>query len=84
MDLKPHVRQDSIKLLDENIGRTLFDINHSNIFSDLFPRLMERKINKWDLIKTEMFLHYKGNHKQNEKTTYRGTYLQMMQWPTRN
>ena len=46
-----NVRPDSIKLLDEN--RTVFDINSSNIFFDLSPRVMEikTKINKWDLIK---------------------------------
>ena len=42
------IRPDTIKLLEENIGRTLFDINHSKIFSDLPPRVMEikTKINK--------------------------------------
>ena len=35
------VRLDTIKLLEENIGKTLFDINHSKIFFDLHPRLME-------------------------------------------
>ena len=47
----------SIKLLEENIGRTLSDINRSNIFSDPSPRVMERKtkINKWDLIKLKSF-----------------------------
>ena len=45
-DLK--VRLDIIKLLEENIGRTLSDINHSNIFFNLSPRIMEikTKINK--------------------------------------
>ena len=33
-----------IKLLEENIGRTLFDINHNNIFLDPTPRVMEVKI----------------------------------------
>ena len=52
-----NVRPDTIKLLEENIGRTLFDINHSNIFLDLSPRVMEMKtkINKWDLIKLKSF-----------------------------
>ena len=46
-----NIRLDTIKLLDENIGKTLFDINHSKIFSDPPPRVMEikTKINKWDL-----------------------------------
>ena len=44
-----NLRLDTIKLLEENIGRTLFDINHSKIFFDSPPRGMEikTKINKW-------------------------------------
>ena len=39
------------------VGRTLFDINHSNIFLDLSPKGKETKakINKWDLIKLKSF-----------------------------
>ena len=45
------------KLLENNIGRTLFDINHSKIFYDPPPRVMEikTKINKWDLMKYNSF-----------------------------
>ena len=52
-----NVRPGTIKLLEENIGRTLFDINHSNIFFDLPPRVMEikTKINKWGLMKLQRF-----------------------------
>ena len=52
-----NVRSDTIKLLEENIGRTLFDINHSNIFLDLSPRVMEikAKTNELDLIKLKNF-----------------------------
>ena len=47
-----NVRLDTIKLLEENIGRTHFDINCSYVFLDLSPRVREikTKINKWDLI----------------------------------
>ena len=38
-----NVRPDTIKLLEENIGRTLFDINHNKIFFDPPPRVMEIK-----------------------------------------
>ena len=50
-------RPDSIKLLEENIGQTLSDINDSNIFSDPLLRGMtvKTKINKWDLIKLQSF-----------------------------
>ena len=46
-----------IKLLEENIGKTLSDINHSMIIYDPPPRVMEikAKINKWDLIKLKSF-----------------------------
>ena len=40
------VRPDTTKLLEENIGRTLFDINHSKIFFDPPPRVTEIKTNK--------------------------------------
>ena len=68
-----NVKPDTIKLLEENIGRTLYDINHSKILFDPPPREMEikTKINKWDLIKLKSFLHSKGNHKQDEKTALR-------------
>ena len=67
-----NVRPDTIKLLEENIGGTLFDISHSKIFFDPPPRVMviKTKINKWDLMK-QKFLHSKGNYKQDEKTTLR-------------
>ena len=41
-----NVRPDTIKLLEENIGRTLFDINHSKMFFDPPPRVMEIKTNR--------------------------------------
>ena len=42
-----------MKLLEENIGKTLSDIHHSRILYDPPPRISEikAKINKWDLIK---------------------------------
>ena len=53
----PNVRLDTIKLLEENIGRTLYDINHSKILFDPSPREMKikTKINKWDLIELKSF-----------------------------
>ena len=52
-----NVRPGTIKLLEENIGRTLFDINHSNILLDSPSRVMKikTKTNKWDLIKLKSF-----------------------------
>ena len=52
-----NVRPETIKLLEENIGKTLSGINHSRILYDPLPRVMEikAKINKWDLIKLKSF-----------------------------
>ena len=65
-------RPDTIKLLEENTGRTLYDINHSKIPFDPPPREMEikTKINKWDLMKLKSF-HTAKETKQDEKTTLR-------------
>ena len=51
------LRTETIKLLKENIGKTLADINHSRILYDPPPRILEikAKINKWDLIKIKSF-----------------------------
>ena len=48
---------ETIKLLEENIGKTLSDINHSRILYDPHPRILgtKAKINKWDLIKFKSF-----------------------------
>ena len=50
-----NVRPETIKILEENISKTLFDINHSRILYDPPPRILEikAKINKWDLIKNK-------------------------------
>ena len=52
-----NVRLETIKLLEENIGKTLSDINYSRILYDPPPRVKEikAKINKWDLIKLKSF-----------------------------
>ena len=52
-----NVRPETIKLLEENIGRALDDINQSKILYDPPPRVMEIKtrVNKWDLIKLKGF-----------------------------
>ena len=52
-----NVGLDTVKLLEENIGRTLFDINCSTIFFDPPLRILkiETKINKWNLIKIKIF-----------------------------
>ena len=55
--LKDLIRQDTIKLLEGNIGKTFSDINLMNIFSGQSPKATEikAKINQWDLIKLTSF-----------------------------
>ena len=52
-----NIRQDTIKLLEENTGKTLSDINHSNVFLGQSPKAIEikAKTNKWDLIQLKSF-----------------------------
>ena len=52
-----NIRPETIKLLEENIGKTLYDINHSRILYDPPPRILEikAKINKWDQIEIKSF-----------------------------
>jgi len=68
-----NVRPETIKLLKENIGKTLSDINHSKILYDPPSRVMEikAKIKKSDLIKLKSILHNERNYKQSEKTAFR-------------
>ena len=52
-----NIRPETMKLLEENIGKTLSDIHHRRILYDPPPRILEikAKINKWDLIKIKSF-----------------------------
>ena len=52
-----NIRPETINLLEENIGKTLSDINHSKILYGPPPRILEikAKINKWDLMKRKRF-----------------------------
>ena len=62
-----NIRPETVKLLEENIGRTFNDTNQSKILYDPPPRVMEIKTKvKWDLIKLNKLLHSKRNYKQSE------------------
>ena len=52
-----NIRPETIKLLEENTGKTLSDINQSKILYDPPPRVMEikTKVNNWDLTKLKSF-----------------------------
>ena len=75
------VRPDTIKLLEESMGITLYDINHSNIFFNPYPRIMKikAKINKWDLLKLKSFCTAKETINKTKDNPQTGRkYLQMM------
>ena len=78
-----NVRPDTIKLLEENIGRTLFDINCSKLFCDPPPRVLkiQTKINKWDLVKLKSFCTAKETINRRKDNPQNGRkYLQTKQW----
>ena len=75
-----NVGPDIIKLLEEKIGRTLFDTNHSKIFFDPPPRVMEIKTNKWDLMKLKSYCTAKETiNKTKRQPSEWGKYLQTKQ-----
>ena len=77
-----NVRPDTIKLLEENIGRTLYDINHSRILFDPPPRVMgiTTEINKWDLMKLKSFCTAKETINKTKRQPCNGRkYLQTKQ-----
>ena len=68
-----NIRPETIKLLEENIGKTLSDINHSRILYDPPPRILEikAKINKCDLMKIESICTTKETRSKVKKTAFR-------------
>ena len=76
-----NIRQDTIKPLEENIGKTFSDINCTNVFSGQSHKAIEikAKINQWDPIKLTSFCTAKETVKKKKKkrkekpkkTTYR-------------
>ena len=64
-----NIRSETIKLLEENIAKTLSDINYSRIHYDPPPRILERKakVKKWDLINLKAFAQRRKLYNQGEK-----------------
>ena len=62
--IKDNISHDIIKVVEENIGRKISDIPHSNIFACISPgaREIKEKINKWDYIKLKSFCMAKENN----------------------
>ena len=64
-----NIRQDTIKLLEENIGKTFSDIHLTNVFSGQSPKATEigAKINQWDLIELTSFCTAKETQKKTKR-----------------
>ena len=64
-----NIRQDTIKLLEENIGKTFSDINLTNVFLGQSHKAaeMKGKINQWDLIKLTNFCTDKETKKKTKR-----------------
>ena len=78
-----NISLNTIEFLDENIGRKISDIPHSNIFTDICPRArdIKERINKWGLIKIKSFCMAKINSStmKREQTTWE-IYFPMIPW----
>ena len=68
-----NVRQDTIKLLEKNIGKTFSDISLTNVFSGQSPKADRKKSKNKPMgpNQTDKLLHSKGYHKNKKKTTFR-------------
>ena len=76
-----NVRQDSIKILEENTGNTLFELGHSNFLQDTSMKARETKakMNYWDFIKIRSFCTAKIQSTKLKDNLQNGRrYLQMM------
>ena len=76
-----NISRNTIKVLEENIGRKISDIPRSNILTDTSPRArdIKERINKWDLIKIKTSAWLKktvSHYKENQQ--YGKTYLPMI------
>ena len=76
-----NVRQDSIKILEENTGNTLFELAHSNFLQDTSMKARETKakLNYWDFIKIKSSTQQRKQSKKLKDNLQNGRrYLQMM------
>ena len=75
-----NVRRETIKILEESIGRKISDICCSNIFTNTAPRAMEtkEKINKLNYIKIKSYCTAKETTNKTRKSLHGKTYLPMI------
>ena len=61
-----NISRNTIKVLEENTGRKISDIPHSNMLTDRSPKArdIKERINKWDLIKINRFFRAKETNQQ--------------------
>ena len=78
MDKRLNISHNTIKVLEENIGRKISDIPYSNILTDMSPKArdIKERINKWDLIKIKSFCMAKENstNLQREPTVWKNIF----------
>ena len=69
-----HVRQETFKILEENIGSNLFDLSHSNSLLDMCPEARETKakMNYWDFIKIKSFFTVKETINKTKRHHHNG------------
>ena len=72
LKLDLNVRYKTIKLLEENTGSTLFGVDLSNRFLDMYPQARETKVKilKMGLCQTKKLSYSEGNYQQNKKAAY--------------
>ena len=73
-----NISRNTIKVLEENIGRKISDIPYSNILTDMSPKArdIKQRINKWDLIKIKSFCMAKENStKLQRESTIMGKHI---------
>ena len=75
-----NISRDTVKVLEENIGRKISHIPYSNIFTYVYPRVrgIKERINKSDLIKIKSFCTAKENSKMKREPIKGKIYLQMI------
>ena len=72
-----NISRNTIKVLEENIGRKISDIPRSSILTDMSPKArdIKERINKWDLIKIKSFFMAKENRIKREPTVWENIFV---------